>query len=608
MAQPRVTSGSGMALFSTRNGKYAQRQAASSMSIVIRSDPAEDRDTMTTRLFDEFPEICKAMTTFTTPQVGDYFDGYDQELHGYEFLKAVLLHIIGINARRARDIQDYVRRWLATNTEAFAMLLAEHTQEHLFTEEDNQEYEKGFLGEAAVQIKRLKEQAYHSGECYYVIESGNVDTYTLVTEATRESTRLREQHDFMAEEHRRFTQFRDQHPPNVPISQNPSASFAPERHHKSARHWSMVADLPSQCNRQQGRLPQPYPHPPFSGMENAYAGPSNQPHIYPESMHPPPSASYNMAIASRGYPGPSDYVPHVRAPISERHQSSNSSKQTKGRRNPVKKSSDDARRASFETDARYQTSSRRRFSQPGAFQFVQSPQSMFSPMQQPSNPSYSLHNPYASTDTSLLGDQPRNRASGSRLPTTQNENSRSLESYTQPSPMIAQMDQLAHGPPLSHRDLPVSSREIPQTGSHASETVQTEIEVDVAQNQGSQNSSDARTLDLNGVGQQIPTIQTSLLGAQSITENLASPSFGPHHGQPRSQDAAQRSSNERARSWDYTFTPGSRIWVGGFPVEFSISAVKSLLGPYCQGLVDITSPHHPNQQYPQRRFGFAFAE
>ena len=175
MAHPLVSSGSGMALFSTRNGKYAQRQAASNMSIVIRSDPAEDMNTMTTRLFDEFPEICKALTTFT-PQVDDYFDGYDQELHGYEFLRVMLLRIVAINAGRARDTQDYVRRWMATNREAFAMLTAEHTQEHLFSEEDVQEHGKEFLGGAAVQIKRLKEQADHAGKCKYLIKLSNIDT------------------------------------------------------------------------------------------------------------------------------------------------------------------------------------------------------------------------------------------------------------------------------------------------------------------------------------------------------------------------------------------------------------------------------------------------
>lgn len=152
-----------MAIFSTRNGTYAPRQAAAGMSIVIRSDPAEDRDTMTAKLQAEFPAVCKAITT-PTPRVGDYFDGYDQELHGFEFLRAVLLHIVTINTDHARRAQDYVGRWIATNSEAFAMLTPEHMLEHLFTEEDINEYGKDFLGEATVRIKHIKEQAIRNGE------------------------------------------------------------------------------------------------------------------------------------------------------------------------------------------------------------------------------------------------------------------------------------------------------------------------------------------------------------------------------------------------------------------------------------------------------------
>ena len=154
---------SGMAMFSTRNGKYVKRQMVPNMSVVIRSDPVEDRDTMAARLLTEFLMACKDITTFN-PKVGDYFDGYDQELHGFEFLRAVLIHIARINAVRAQATQEYIGRWMATNTEAFALLNETHRLEQVFTEEDINQYGKEFLNYALLLVKNLRDQANQSGE------------------------------------------------------------------------------------------------------------------------------------------------------------------------------------------------------------------------------------------------------------------------------------------------------------------------------------------------------------------------------------------------------------------------------------------------------------
>ena len=148
----------GMALFSTRRGKYPPRQAVPNMSIVLRSDPIEDRDTMARKLQAEFPEICNDI--YVIPDVGDFFDHYDQELQGIKFLHAVLAHIVSINAVR---VEDYVANWMAANTEAFDLLSMEHSLEHLFTEEDINEYGKKFLGMAMIQIKYRKDLAEKRG-------------------------------------------------------------------------------------------------------------------------------------------------------------------------------------------------------------------------------------------------------------------------------------------------------------------------------------------------------------------------------------------------------------------------------------------------------------
>ena len=133
------------------------------MSVVIRSDPNEDRDAMTAKLQAEFPAICKSITTFV-PKVGDHFDGYDQELQGYEFLRAVLLYIAAINAAESRKVHDFVGRWMASNREAFTLLTPEHGFEYLFTVADRNDHDEEFLKEATAQIQFQRDQATRNGK------------------------------------------------------------------------------------------------------------------------------------------------------------------------------------------------------------------------------------------------------------------------------------------------------------------------------------------------------------------------------------------------------------------------------------------------------------
>lgn len=159
MAAPVRPPPYGMALFSTRRGKYPSRQAVPNMSIVLRSDPMEDRDSMARKLQAEFPDICNDI--YIMPDVGDLFDHYDQELHGIEFLRAVVAHIVSNNAIK---VEDYVENWMAANTEAFALLTLEHHLEHLFTEEDINEYGQKFLEIAMAQIRYRKDLAERRGK------------------------------------------------------------------------------------------------------------------------------------------------------------------------------------------------------------------------------------------------------------------------------------------------------------------------------------------------------------------------------------------------------------------------------------------------------------
>lgn len=156
------------ALFSTRIGKYVERQAYPGMPVIIRSDPLDDRNTMAAKLQTELPGVCKWIN-FTLPDislldVSQFFDGYDQELHGFEFLKLVLLHIADGNASHKRQVQDYVGRWMTANTEGFALIEPGHKAEHLFTKEDVDEYGQHFLDEAFAEIRRIKDRATSGGQ------------------------------------------------------------------------------------------------------------------------------------------------------------------------------------------------------------------------------------------------------------------------------------------------------------------------------------------------------------------------------------------------------------------------------------------------------------
>lgn len=158
----------GKAIFSTRNGEYARRDWVPSNRMVLRSDPVEDQRTMAANLQKEFPEVCKAITMpVTDSKVYEYFDYHDAAVQGFEFLRAVLEYIAGLNAsvkvQKEKKVQDYVRRWKNTNTEAFPDVRPDHVVADLFTEEDIQEYGVEFLSDAMIQIKQMRMQEDDNG-------------------------------------------------------------------------------------------------------------------------------------------------------------------------------------------------------------------------------------------------------------------------------------------------------------------------------------------------------------------------------------------------------------------------------------------------------------
>ena len=162
MAGPTAPT-AGSAVFSSRCGKYAQRPAYPNMLVAIRTDPNLDRDVIAAKWQQEYPDICKGITTLS-PLVEDYFDSYDQEFQGYEFLRAVLRHIAEGNISRSKEIQEYAQRWVSCNSQAFLMLQPEHTADQMFVSDDIDCYGRDFIDEAFVQIMKLKNKALYEGE------------------------------------------------------------------------------------------------------------------------------------------------------------------------------------------------------------------------------------------------------------------------------------------------------------------------------------------------------------------------------------------------------------------------------------------------------------
>lgn len=86
-------------MFSTKHGKYAPRAACQS-SIIIRSSPEDDQEAMIARLRQQYPTECGDMTSLQ-PDIYQYYDPYDANIMGTDFLYSVLATIAWQNLKRS---------------------------------------------------------------------------------------------------------------------------------------------------------------------------------------------------------------------------------------------------------------------------------------------------------------------------------------------------------------------------------------------------------------------------------------------------------------------------------------------------------------------------
>ncbi|KAL8661968.1 MAG: hypothetical protein Q9202_005094 [Teloschistes flavicans] len=152
MAAPRT----GNAIFSTDLGRYPVRGISDlPPRIILRSDPEEDVDVMIAELTEKYPAECKLIKP-NTINLHEYFDAYDQQIHGALFLQFVLDEICRRNYRRRHAVLEYASDWVRLNPMAFEHMWAYGLE--AFTADDLTAFGEDFLEEALeeLRVRRIK--------------------------------------------------------------------------------------------------------------------------------------------------------------------------------------------------------------------------------------------------------------------------------------------------------------------------------------------------------------------------------------------------------------------------------------------------------------------
>ena len=145
----------GNAIFSTNYNQIPKREARpGEASIIIRSDPMEDVDALVSILQQRYPQACKNMTA-PIPNIYEYFDHYDVQLHGSGIIHAVLNKIAEYNESRGMHVLSFTEQWKNKNVDHFLNITHQDTRE-IFTEEEHEQYGDDFLEDALERLKALR--------------------------------------------------------------------------------------------------------------------------------------------------------------------------------------------------------------------------------------------------------------------------------------------------------------------------------------------------------------------------------------------------------------------------------------------------------------------
>ena len=292
------------------------------MPCIVREDPEADCMQMIANLRENFPEICAMVKRpVTYDNLYEWFDHRDACMHGTHFLLSVLSNIALENQAR---LYDFVIGWRAANAEAFVRMLPGHTVEHLFTPEDKEEYGLDFLTDATAEIKHMQ-----------------------ATEKEQERNRIQEHHAQIVKDQRGLVV--SQAPATAPrvASNAPRATSNPERHlfHSYPDHTRQIPPPDALFTGHTSRLPLPRLTGATELLEHIVPGATTRGdfHSDPLATLGRPYPDTVVAIPSRGFPGPYGYFAGGPVPLDDRGRKF-SGNVPRGKKNPIKRSSDDARR------------------------------------------------------------------------------------------------------------------------------------------------------------------------------------------------------------------------------------------------------------------------
>ena len=413
------------------------------------------------------------------------------------------------------------------------------------------------------------------------------------------------------------------------VLQNLRVASHPEQRRGHTQQKSRPPTPQLQTASQQNRYASNHRFPPGVGTANVSTGDANplsvsKSHVSLGIVHQPPfNTKHNTNIAYWGPPDSSGYGFPLHAPIPDCPPRSFDDNQSKGRKNPVKRSSDDVRRGSFEVDSGCQSFGRRLSSQLGTFQLVQSPQSMHSSVNSFNNPAQASSHPY-------------NYVGG---PTASNQNQRELSEYelahmrdVKPCPAEYHPRPSAVGVRVNQHVLYATNQVRAQSDQmalqKASSTTPTYFPALVSQSQklrrledkqtskGQTSSAPSRSPELTGKplnsyasGDQSSSAQISTTNNHSnisaIDNSLRS--FVAHQSDVQPHQFSQSLNKLDSPRRDFNYLQSVRIWVGKIPSDANLHTVKEMLEP-CQGLVNISEPRTTASQYESLNYAYVFVE
>lgn len=151
-------------IFSTDMGRRPWRPMRPSVVSIIREDPDEDAEEMACTYEQKYQNHCRHIGLHYT-SVEAYWDGYDIQLLGREFLQQVLLAIDRHNTFKSQSLVDgYAAKWRKKNPDLWASLDLNWTMRQAFHEKFLNALVKYAEQELAMKVlDRLKEWKFPEG-------------------------------------------------------------------------------------------------------------------------------------------------------------------------------------------------------------------------------------------------------------------------------------------------------------------------------------------------------------------------------------------------------------------------------------------------------------